>query len=150
MAAGGGSELNLTPFIDLFSVLICFLLMTAAWIELDSFQVQVEQKPKLNADQTVETPLPDENKKKEVQLSLHLERDKIIAFEDEIRSEFAIKDLDVNSPELKTLLNGWKTRFTDQHRVILHSAQLATYGQLIHLYDLLNYSGWTEIAINPY
>lgn len=150
MAAGGSNELNLTPFIDLFSVLICFLLMTAAWIELDSFQVQVEQKPKVNADQSVDTPAPDESKKKEVQLSLHLQRAKIIAFEDETRSEFIINNLDLNSPELKTLLANWKARFTNQHRVVLHTAEQATYGQLIHLYDLLNYSGWTEIAINPY
>jgi biopolymer transport protein ExbD len=43
MAGGGGSEPNLTPFIDLFSVLICFLLMTAAWLSLEAFPVQIEK-----------------------------------------------------------------------------------------------------------
>ena len=45
MAGGGGNEPNLTPFIDLFSVLVCFLLMTAAWLQLESLQVQIEKKP---------------------------------------------------------------------------------------------------------
>ena len=33
-------EINLTPFIDLFSVLICFLLLTAVWIQIGSMDVK--------------------------------------------------------------------------------------------------------------
>lgn len=46
---GGGSggrrksldaEINLVPFIDLLSMCICFLLMTAVWVQLGSVQVK--------------------------------------------------------------------------------------------------------------
>lgn len=34
------AEINLVPFIDLLSMCICFLLMTAVWIQLGSMQVK--------------------------------------------------------------------------------------------------------------
>lgn len=34
------TEINLVPFIDLLSVCICFLLMTAVWIQIASLQVK--------------------------------------------------------------------------------------------------------------
>lgn len=34
------AEINLVPFIDLLSMCICFLLMTAVWIQLGSVQVK--------------------------------------------------------------------------------------------------------------
>lgn len=52
MAGGGGvpaasgrrrsldAEINLVPFIDLLSMCICFLLMTAIWIELGSIPIK--------------------------------------------------------------------------------------------------------------
>ena len=60
MSGGGGNEPNLTPLIDLFSVLIVFLLMTASWIQLDSLQVQVEQKAPSNPSEPISEPKPDE------------------------------------------------------------------------------------------
>ncbi len=52
MAGGGGSgfssgrrknldaEINLVPFIDLLSMCICFLLMTAIWVEISSLPIR--------------------------------------------------------------------------------------------------------------
>jgi biopolymer transport protein TolR len=52
MAGGGGpsigsgrrksldAEINLVPFIDLLSMCICFLLMTAIWVELSSIPIK--------------------------------------------------------------------------------------------------------------
>src|SRR5271168_4330259 len=34
------AELNLVPFIDLLSMCICFLLMTAVWMEIGALQVK--------------------------------------------------------------------------------------------------------------
>ena len=33
------AELNLTPFIDLLSTMVCFLLITAVWIEIGTVEV---------------------------------------------------------------------------------------------------------------
>ncbi len=45
MPSSGGrrsldAEINLVPFIDLLSVCICFLLMTAVWVQLSTVQVK--------------------------------------------------------------------------------------------------------------
>ena len=65
MAGGGGNEPNLTPFIDLFSVLICFLLMTAAWLQLESMQTNIEKATTSSAPSSP----PPENKPEEKRFS---------------------------------------------------------------------------------
>ncbi len=150
MAAGGGHEPNLTPFIDLFSVLICFLLMTAAWTQLESFQVQVEQKPKLNPDLTSETPPPEKEEKKKVSLSLLLKGNAILARQDERSREFMIRGQSIATPELRTQLEAWKNQFGNEQALVIHTEGEATYGQLVQLYDFVNYIGWSQVTINPY
>lgn len=55
------ADVNLVPFIDLLSMCICFLLMTAVWIELGS--VQVKQLVGTEAsDQSQKAPLDFELK----------------------------------------------------------------------------------------
>ena len=46
------AEINLVPFIDLLSMCICFLLMTAVWTQLGSVQVK-----QANGTDAAETPL---------------------------------------------------------------------------------------------
>lgn len=61
--SGGGKksvdfQLNLVPFIDLLSVLISFLLMTAVWTQIA--KIDVKQTPNLPSDEP--TPPPEEEK----------------------------------------------------------------------------------------
>lgn len=51
-------QLNLVPFIDLLSVLISFLLMTAVWTQIA--KIDVKQTPNLPSDEP--TPPPEEEK----------------------------------------------------------------------------------------
>ncbi|PIS10067.1 MAG: hypothetical protein COT73_11340 [Bdellovibrio sp. CG10_big_fil_rev_8_21_14_0_10_47_8] len=150
MAGGGGTEPNLTPFIDLFSVLICFLLMSAAFLQLESVQVQIEQKPMLNPDVALENPPPPEPEDKKVKLTLSLSKTRILAKENEIERAFVITDTEVGSPELARLLESWHSRFGAKQTLVLQSGDAATYGQLIRLYDFVTHSGWPEVGINPY
>ena len=48
-------ELNLVPFIDLLSTLICFLLITAVWQKLD---VMSSNTPPKNTAEMPDTPQP--------------------------------------------------------------------------------------------
>ncbi|MBX2986979.1 MAG: biopolymer transporter ExbD [Bdellovibrionaceae bacterium] len=150
MAGGGGNEPNLTAFIDLFSVLICFLLMTAAWIQLESFQIQIEEKPKLSPDVASDVPPPPEPPEKKVKLTLTLHKDRVIAREDQLEKSFPVNGLVVRSEPLAALVSNWRQRFKADQMLILNSGHQATYGQLIRLYDLVNLLGWSEVAISPY
>jgi biopolymer transport protein TolR len=58
------AELNLVPFIDLLSMCICFLLMTAIWIEVGSISLR----------QLLGTEALDSNHPVELQLKLNDEK----------------------------------------------------------------------------
>lgn len=150
MAGGGGHEPNLTPLIDLFSVLIVFLLMTAAWTQLESFQVQINESPKLNPDMESMTPPPEDKNEKKKKLTLEIHKDQIIAKDGEEDKTFPLQGLNVESPALINLLNQWKTESPPEQQLILSSEGEAFYGQLIKVYDLVQIQGWTNIAISPY
>ena len=51
-------ELNLVPFIDLMSVLITFLLITAVWTQVSMIQIGSSLYGKRNEDQPPPTPPP--------------------------------------------------------------------------------------------
>jgi biopolymer transport protein TolR len=52
-------ELNLVPFIDLMSVLITFLLITAVWTQVSMIQIGSSLYGKRNEDQPSPTPPPN-------------------------------------------------------------------------------------------
>lgn len=149
MAGGGGTEPNLTPFIDLFSVLICFLLMTAAWLQLESLQVQVEKAPSNAAspDPVAELEKP---KEKKVKLSMKMYGDHVVASEDEKEVASINQAGDINKAQVASFLSGWKRKFPDRKDIVLNSDSSVTYGQLIRFYDLLVAEDWTDVGINPY
>lgn len=150
MAGGGGNEPNLTPFIDLFSVMICFLLMTAAWVQLESMQVQIDQKPKAADQDVASAPPPEDDQEKKAQLSLKLERTKVVAKENEDVREFPLPNEKEMNPDLKVLIGVWVERYPRRNPIVIQSGEQATYGQLIHLYDLVTQAGITDVAISPY
>ena len=152
-ASGGNHEPNLTPLIDLFSVLIVFLLMTASWLQLTSLQVQVEQKPPSdNATKRDTENLQDKNdeNEKKVQLGLKLFRDKIISNENGSERVFSVFDLESSSSGLAFVLSSWKQKYPNKNTLVISTDASATYGQLIKVYDFAVASGWPEIGINPY
>lgn len=152
MAGGGGNEPNLTPLIDLFSVLIVFLLMTASWLQLESLQVQVEQKapPSTTDNPPPVTPPQEEDKEKKVKLNLRLFADRVVAHEDEKETVYQATHEKPGDASLMSLLKDWKSRFPKNNNIIINTDSSASYGQLIRLYDFVVSSGWSEIGINPY
>lgn len=149
MAGGGGNEPNLTPFIDLFSVLICFLLMTAAWIQLESVQVNIEKPtPKSSADPS-EPPPPSTDDSKKTSLAVFLYPDKVVGLENETQTPVLHLAGGLNEDGLKNLLRTWRAKFPTKKDIILKTEATVTYGQMIHLYDLIVSSDWPEVGISP-
>lgn len=146
MAAGGSNELNLTPFIDLFSVMICFLLMTAAWIQLESMPAQVEKKGD-GAAAPLETPAPETKK---VKLAVRLLPEKIVATEGDNTEEVLNVGGKPNEASIKKILQHWRKKYPDRKDLILDSEGTVTYGSMIHMYDLFIGSDWPDVGINPY
>lgn len=147
MAGGGGSEPNLTPFIDLFSVLICFLLMTAAWIQLESMPSSIEKTTTSNTPPPESSdPVKDEKK---VSLAVTVFTDKITLKEND--EELTVKNIgtEFDKDKLQAEFLKWRSRYPVKKDVVLNTDQGITYGDLIKMYDLLVASDWPDVGINP-
>lgn len=149
MAGGGGHEPNLTPLIDLFSVLIVFLLLTAAWTQLESFQVTINEKPKLNPDMESAAPPPEDKEEKKKKLMIEIFADHLIAKEDEIETRFAFQQ-DRIQQNFFQFIERWKAQSSAEQQISVVSQTGSTYGQMIKIYDALQLTGWNNIAISPY
>lgn len=149
MSGGGGNEPNLTPFIDLFSVLICFLLMTAAWIQLESLPTSIE-KPAVNEAGPTEPPPEQKNDEKKTTLSVLLSPDKVTLKENEKENEVANVPVDgFDKAKIKQILLDWRQRFPQKKDVVLNTEASVLYGDMIRMYDLLIASDWPDVGINP-
>ncbi len=147
MSAGGGNEPNLTPFIDLFSVLICFLLMTAAWVQLESMPTSIEKTTTSEAPPT-EAP-PPQNDEKKVSLAVTVFKDRVILKENETETVVPNVGGDVGKDRIQTLLATWRQRFPKKKDVVLNTDASVLYGDMIKMYDLLVASDWPDVGINP-
>lgn len=147
MSGGGGNEPNLTPFIDLFSVLICFLLMTAAWVQLESMPTSIEKTTTSEAPPT-EAP-PPQNDEKKVSLAVTVFKDRVILKENEIETVVPNIGSDVGKDRIQTLLATWRQRFPQKKDVVLNTDASVLYGDMIKMYDLLVASDWPDVGINP-
>jgi biopolymer transport protein ExbD len=147
VAGGGGSEPNLTPFIDLFSVLVCFLLMTAAWIQLESMPSSIEKSTASNNPAPADPP-PEKDEKK-VTLAISVFKDKITLKENEKEIEIKNLDKEFDKEKLKSEFLRWRTSYADKKDVILNTDPEVTYGDMIKMYDLLVASDWPDVGINP-
>ncbi len=150
MSAGGSNEPNLTPFIDLFSVLICFLLMSAAWIQLESLPVQVDKKKDPTASAAPSEPPPVEDKTKKVKLALRLFTDKLVVTENEKDTPIPNSGESFDKGQLSETLKAWRGRYPDKKDIVLNTDVGVTYGSMIHMYDFLISENWPDVGINPY
>ncbi|HMN67311.1 MAG TPA: biopolymer transporter ExbD [Bdellovibrionales bacterium] len=143
---GGGEEPNLTPFIDLFSVLVCFLLMTAAWLQLETLQTNIEAATSKETPDDSPPPPPDPKK---VNLAIGLGKDATTLSEGEKVSKIPKLDGKFNRVELERILKVWRDKYPDKKDVVVNSESGVRYGELIGAYDLLVATGWPDVGINP-
>lgn len=146
MAGGGGNEPNLTPFIDLFSVLICFLLMTAAWLQLESLQTNIDV-PKHSSESTT-TEEPPVNDEKKITLSVTVSKDRVVLKEND-QEENVPRSGPIERNLVLEKLQSWKGKYPNKRDVVLSTESSAIYGDLITMYDLLIEAEFPDVGLNP-
>lgn len=149
MAGGGGggggkrdvnAELNLVPYIDLLSTLICFLLLTAVYNQIASISTNASEA---TASESA-TP-PDPNR---VDLSVSLFLDRIEA---KIGTEVVPvphRGDDIDKEALLQVLTNIKNRFPDRKDMTLNSDSQAQYKLLISTMDALAEADFPDIGVN--
>jgi biopolymer transport protein TolR len=152
------AEINLVPFIDLLSMCICFLLMTAVWMEIGGVNVKqlvgTEAPAQANASYELDVKylnpqLMEVNLKRAGQKNLNFQingftnEDRLVKLRDTIRS-FASQTLKTNSSvDLKTQLAQIITvgRITTKAGV--------TYGEIVTVMDTLRDLGIVSLGLVP-
>lgn len=152
MGAGGGKDdLNLVPFIDLFSVLICFLIMTAVWNQIDALSTNVDDVTSSDAASN-ENP----NKRKE-SLTVTLLKDRMEMSESvsigartlsEKNYKFNNLGENIDISKMDRVLNSWKKKYPNKKDVILNTDNQVLYNKMIQVFDALVGGGYPDVGIN--
>lgn len=153
MSAGGNSdELNLVPFIDLFSTLICFLIMTAVWNQIQSLTTNVDNVSSSDAAAASEDP----NARKE-SLTVTLLTDRVEMTENVTQGGRVLAEKTYKIPTIQKqidtekmikVINLWKSRYPNKKDVILNTENHIVYNQMIQTFDLLVGEGFPDVGVN--
>ena len=134
-------ELNMTPFIGLFALLVVMLLLTAVWNRVAS--LSTDTTGAAAADEN--TPPPP----KKVQLSVTVVPGGIEMSEDSTGTR--IPDApggDIDVMRFVQMLQYWKQKYPDRSDVILNTENTVTYEKLIRVFDTLVGNEWPDVGVS--
>jgi len=143
------AEVNLVPFIDLLSMCICFLLMTAVWTQLGSVQVK-----QANGSEAAATAV-EKTIDLEVKFVSSSEASFTLKKAGKVLKQFKANGL---SPaelqaradtELKSVKDSLAKEGLKVNTVMLTPAQSVAYGQLISFMDVLRRNEMVNIGVIP-
>lgn len=138
-------EINILPVLDILSVMICFLLLTAVWIQLGTMDVKqaigdnsasgAKNPPSLwatiNTDQSVQISLRDIGKKMNLEYRISADRQGI------------------NWSALTSQLQNIKSQLPDLKTAIIRPEAQANYGDVIKMMDQLKRTQISDIGLSP-
>lgn len=130
-------ELNMTPFIGLFALLVVMLLMTAVWNQISVLSTETSQSNSEGSS--------DSNG---VQLEVSLLEEAIEISENDKAKSIAFIDGKINREAFLSALSEWKQRYPSKSDVILNSANSAPYKHLIEVFDLIVESDFPDVGVN--
>ncbi len=139
-------DLDLTPFIGLFAMLVVLLLVTASWSKLYSFKTKFSK--------SMESVAPDEpqKKKKEITLKIMAYRDKLLFVvqkgEKKNTTTMRIAPNQLQPQTLKNRILRWSQSYGAEKQITIESVADFQYGTLIELYDHIFEAGMEVIAIS--
>ena len=136
-SAEGHAEVNVVPFIDLLSVCISFMLLTAVWIQAGALST----KQGLGTEAQV---------KSEKSLSVWLELESantVLASTQGFKVNDSKRRLDMES--LNKYLSHLKKKNPDLQTAVIFPNTRSSYNQLIRTMDTLKKSEFRDIGISP-
>ncbi|MCB0391739.1 MAG: biopolymer transporter ExbD [Bdellovibrionales bacterium] len=134
-------ELNMTPFIGLFALLVVMLLLTAVWNHILALSTNTS-----STTASDEATPPDPNR---VDFHVTILTDKI-----ELKagkSPSSVPHLSggiIDKNRMIQILEYWKSLYPDRSDVILSTSDAVTYNQLIETFDTLVGNGWPDVGVS--
>ncbi len=134
-SGGGGKkavdfQLNLVPFIDLLSVLISFLLLTAVWTQIA--RIEVQQQPNLPSND-----IPDEEEREQLKLTVVIKASGyLISVKEAVYKDIPKTEGEYDSKTLREVLETIVGEHPENNDVIITAEDRIEYQELITVMDL--------------
>jgi biopolymer transport protein TolR len=138
-------ELNILPVLDILSVLICFLLLTAVWLQLGT----IDTKQAIGDNSTAGDKNPPSlwvtlQKDGTVQLSL---RD--VPQAKNLEDSVAKTKTGVNWETLQAKIQSLRSQWPDLKTSIVRPEARASYGDVILIMDQINKNQFDGVGLSP-
>jgi biopolymer transport protein ExbD len=143
LAKETNEELNLTPFIGLFAMLVVLLLVTAVWNT-------VEVLPTNTSNSTANSnpsPQPPDNKPK-LDLSVTVLVDKIQVSVNTKPYYFEFVGGEIVETRLVPYLESLKRSYPEKNDVVLYTDNRVPYKHLVQTFDLLIGAGFPDVGVS--
>lgn len=132
-------DLNLVPFIDMFSVVLCFLIMTAVQISVGAIDLkQSTGTTSLTSDQTPVLVLS----LSESSLEFQLKNSK-----SDIRTSLPLNSKNLKE-EVQKMISSIKGRDEKLNSAIVLSAQSVSYQKIVTMLEILKGQGFGQVGIS--
>jgi biopolymer transport protein ExbD len=140
-------EVNLIPFIDLLSVSICFLLITAVWLNVGSMNVKQAVGGQAQED-TKKSPLVWIRMNDKGDLDLEVQQSSLVP---SALRKIRIPQVDkkVNFEGLEKALASLKQSEPALNTGLIQPHGLTAYEEIIDVMDRLKKTGMTDLGVSP-
>lgn len=135
-------ELNIVPVIDLMSVLIVFLLITAVWNQISMIQLGTSVYGKKTNDQPLEKP-----KSLEIALRLDIQENGYVVLIGNTNINIPTKDGDYDKERLGAELKKIKERYPEKEDIFVSIADDLEYDAMVKGMDVAIGEGFPNIAV---
>jgi len=137
-------EINILPVLDILSVLICFLLLTAVWIQLGTLDVKQAVGDNSTSGSKNPPSIWATITDKGVQISL---RD----VQTKMTHEYTISNTreGINWDQLTAQLQNLKSQIPDLKTGVILPQAHSNYGDVVRMMDQLKKNSITDIGISP-
>jgi biopolymer transport protein ExbD len=130
---------------DLMAVLVVFLLLTAAWVQIEALSTNVDN---VTASDGAASETPPEKK---VVLMMTILKSEIRMTEDEKATPIAIElgpEGNLKTDRIKQVLQEWRTKYPDRKDIVLTTENEIPYRHMITAFDTLVGEGWPDVGVS--
>ena len=133
-------ELNMTPFIGLFALLVVMLLLTAVWNHISALQTNTQTSTASDQE-----PPPDKDR---VTLSVTVLVKSVELAENSKGKKIPHVGGEIDVEPLAKALAAWKLKYPKRKDVVLNTENGVTYNMLISVFDTLIGEGWHDVGVS--
>jgi len=136
-------ELNLVPFIDLMSVLITFLLITAVWSQVSMIQLGTS----IDANKNENTQQTDPPPKSDIVLRLDVRTEGFRVVMERETKIIPKKDGEYDMAGIVAILKTFKEKYPDKIDGVLSVQESLQYELMIKGFDALLMGGFPQVTV---